>query len=208
MRAPLLSAGPHDFARLREAYAGADPIVFHLLDELQESAFIYRLFEQEQYFENNRRRIQWMKHHLHEYRSRRGDDDYKVLFKMGSAHTGRGYSPFLQLDVGNHAAEWAAGRGGDSFHLYVLAPEQVSADGQRVDFRQGGGAFLGPLFEQMEEGAWSVFDLRPLRPYFSPPSRFAGQRELAEFVFRHDAVALAPLFHAAVPLVAEPDSDG
>ena len=67
------------------------------------------------------------------------DPDARVIYKFGAAHTGRGYSPYHQLDLGNQAAELAFAAGGESFHLFVfgryfraMALDRMSSRSTRV----------------------------------------------------------------------------
>ena len=51
---------------------------------------------------------------------------------------------------------------------------------------------------------WGVFDLRTLRPYFASRKNRESNPELSELAFRYDALALAPEFHAATPMIDLP----
>ena len=127
----------------------------------------------------------------------------RVLIKLGSAHAGRGYSPYDQLDVGNLAAELAFASGSDSFHLYVLARRSLRPDGSSTDFMQSSPE-LGPFYDR--GGAEPLlFDLRELRAWAS--ARRESDAALHSVVFRFDALLLLPEFHAAEELVPMPDGD-
>lgn len=175
-----------------------------ILEELAASALVYQHYVAERYFENNRDRVRLIKRHFRQAIAR--DDTSsspKVLVKLGSVHAGRGRSPMMQLDVGNTAAELAALRGGDSFHLLVVARRSVGADGTEQDWSEM-ASYIGRLDAQRPDDAWGVFDLRPLRTHFASAKRRDEHPDLADLVFRYDAVLLADRFHAAEALVPLP----
>ena len=176
-----------------------------ILEELAASAVVYQHFKERRFFHNNRDRIELMKRHFVDYLEGAGGigEAPKVLMKFGSAHMGRGYSPFDQLDLGNQAAELSFARGGDSFHLLVAAAEMVTPDGSRVPTSEGGG-YLTPLLPHRAGDGWTVFDLRPLRPYLSAKSVREKYPELTRIAFAFDALAVAPAFHPADAMVPLP----
>ncbi len=190
-----------------DAFAAALPAdanqARQIVRELSASATVYQHYQNKRYYLNNYDRIQLMKRHLAEYIAGAGGLEAapKTLFKFGSAHMGRGYSPFHQLDLGNAAAELAVARLSDSFHLNVVALASVR-DGEEKDWTAD-SPYLGRFAAAMEDGSWGVFDLRPLRPFFASSKNREAHPELAELVYRFDALAVAPKFHeveAMIPL--------
>ncbi|ANM29344.1 hypothetical protein ABI59_06665 [Acidobacteria bacterium Mor1] len=174
-----------------------------IVQELSASATVYQHYQNKRYYLNNYDRIQLMKRHLAEYIAEAGglESAPKMLFKFGSAHMGRGYSPFHQLDLGNAAAELAVARLSDSFHLDVTALASVR-NGEERDWTAE-SPYLARFAAAMGENAWGVFDLRPLRPFFAAGKNREAHPELAELVYRFDALAVAPKFHeveAMIPL--------
>jgi hypothetical protein len=123
------------------------------------------------------------------------------LIKLGSAHAGRGHSPFDQLDVGNLAAELGFAAGSDSFHVFVFGRRSIASDGSANDFAAS-TAYLKPFYDQLAD-APRLFDLRGLRPWAS--ARRESAPELHALIFRFDALLLFPALHAAEELVALPD---
>ena len=176
-----------------------------IVDELRRTAIVYQHYQNERYFLNNRDRVRLMKRHLAAYIDEAGGLDAvpRTLFKFGSVHMGRGYSPMYQLDLGNAAAELAAARGSESFHVNVSTLTSVGADGERKDWAEESPE-LALFGRHMTEGQWGVFDLRGLRPYFTSDRRRQAQPELADLVFRFDVLAVAPEFHAATPMLDMP----
>lgn len=174
-----------------------------MIDELAESAVIYQLSHVGKRYENNHQRVKLMKQHLHQQLGQRtpgAPHMGKILMTFGAVHMGRGYSPFNQLDLGNHVAELAAARGGDSFHLEVMAREFAGVEKEN---RADGGTeapYLALLHAQRASDDWTVFDLRVLRPYFHRPENREGHEELSEIVWRYDAIAYRAQFRPAEPL--------
>lgn len=190
--------------RLRDALPESRSRERRILDELAASAIVYQHFGAGRYYLNNRDRIRLMKRHFVEAMSSAGGLQKmpKVLLKFGSAHMGRGYSPFHQLDLGNQAAELSVARGGDSYHLLVLARRSVRGD-QSSDWAEQ-SPYLARLDAHRPEGAWGLFDLAAMRPFFAVKANREAHPDLAETVFRFDALLLAPVFHAADALTPLP----
>ena len=192
-----------------QAFADRLPAEAHearrIVEELRQTAIVYQHYQNERYFLNNRDRVRLMKRHLAAYIDEAGGLDAvpKTLFKFGSVHMGRGYSPMYQLDLGNAAAELAAARGSESFHVNVSTLSSLGADGERKDWTEESPE-LALFGRHMTEGQWGVFDLREMRPYFASDRRRQAQPELADLVFRFDVLAVAPEFHAATPMLDMP----
>jgi hypothetical protein len=209
------TAGPEDFEELRAAFSrpvdGGDGTsteerdeALAIVDALAASAQIYQLWRTENY-ENNRRRVAYMNGNLvaglQGWRERHGGPA-KVLLKFGGYHMGRGRSPANQFDLGNLAMQLATYRGGRSLHLFATALGMRGADGSFSDW-----GIDEPVWrlirEQVDpEQPWTVFDLRPLRPYFHRAANQQGNESIAGTVWNYDLVAIAPEFHPAEPLVA------
>lgn len=124
----------------------------------------------------------------------------RLLVKVGAMHGGRGYTPLNQLDVGNLVAAMADLRGGESLHLFTVAPAVRQADGS-VDDLSSRIEYLRPLLDRADDGPWTVFDLRPLRPFFHSGDHREAHPELADLAFRYDVVVLGGELHAARDLV-------
>ncbi|MDX1503099.1 MAG: hypothetical protein R3325_12135 [Thermoanaerobaculia bacterium] len=172
--------------------------------ELAATAVVYQHYGAQRYFENNRDRVRLIKRYFRQaLAGSAAGDGAKAIIKMGSVHSGRGRSPMMQLDIGNTASELAALRGGDSFHLVFFTRRSVAADGSESDWAEEAPA-LAMLDAHRPEGAWALFDLRPLRSHFASSKRREQNPDLADYVFRYDALLLADRFHAAETLVPLP----
>ena len=64
--------------------------------------------------------------------------------------------------------------------------------------------YLALFGAAMTEGQWAVFDLRGLRPYFAVSSNREAHPDLAELVFRFDALVVAPRFNPSTPMIPLP----
>lgn len=201
----LTTIAPEELAAFAETLPAEADVAREIVEELRQSAIVYRHFREKRYYLNNYDRIRLMKRHLARYIADAGglESVPKAIFKFGSVHLGRGYSPLHQLDLGNAAAELAAARFSDSFHLNVSTVASVGPDGVRKEWAEE-SPYLARFSRYLEEGKWGVFDLRGLRRYFAAERNRGAEPEIAELVFRYDALALAPLFHAAEPMIDLP----
>lgn len=185
---------------LARALEPTDPAARLILDEMRASLRIYRHYAEARYFENNAERVRLMKRHfdaaLADLETRQSSPA-RALIKLGAVHSGRGFSPMDQLDVGNHAAELAAARGFESFHVYVFA--RRSTDGKDWSAEPG----LRPFLEVQREREARVFDLRPLRPFLSARARDPDFAAVHELCRRYDALVLFAELHAATDVTAE-----
>jgi len=200
-RAFLISADEDDYAALRDAFEGV-PDAQRIIDELEKSGRIYRLFGAGANYESNHERINLMKQHLAEG-IRELPRGRKVLMKFGAMHCGRGYSQLNQLDVGNAASELGILRGGGSFHVVLTAGSQRGPEGSIIDFVRG-APHLQRFLDAMGDAEWAVFDLRPLRTIFHDESTEEGREALASSVWRYDAIAVTKQFTQASPLPGVP----
>jgi hypothetical protein len=113
----------------------------------------------------------------------------RVLFKFGDYHMYKGINPLRQRDLGNFVAERAEGEGATSLHIMILGARGVHAlyggygkplkhepfvQHDDPDLRWIDDA-LAAIPHDVDPAAWSVFDLRPLRP--KPPTDDAGWRQ-------------------------------
>jgi len=192
----LNSATSEDFAALRVAFAERTHAIA-IINELETSGEIYRLFRSGANYESNKTRIDLMKRHLAE-RVREHPIDEKVVMKFGAIHAGRGYTPLNMLDVGNAAAELGVLKGGGSLHVTITSAEYAD----RAPELETLAAAMG------EEAAWVVIDLRALRPYFHREPNRAGHEALNGLVWRYDLVVLGREFTPAERLPGVPAPPG
>ncbi len=201
----LQSATPEDYAALREAFA--DEEARRIVDELAASSRIYQLFGRGANYRSNHERIQLMKRHLAERVNAAGPET-RVFLKFGSVHMGRGHSPLNQLDLGNAAAEIGLLRGGGSLHVKVTALGSTGTDGAVSDWTASAPHLRRFADAMDDEAAWTVFDLRPLRPIFHRAANAEGREELSELVWAYDLLVVARGFTRAEPLPGVPVAPG
>ncbi|HSR52759.1 MAG TPA: hypothetical protein VLV83_18200 [Acidobacteriota bacterium] len=199
-------ATPEQFEKLRAIMAGAGEEAGKIVDEMEASAHVYRLFRAGRNYESNYDRIRLMKRHFNEQFREiyQGIDTPRIMMKFGSMHGGRGYTALNQLDLGNQAAELAALMGGDSLHVQVLGA-RYDRGGQVIDLSQR-APHLKVFFNNLEEGDLTVFDLRPLRPYFHRKSNREDDQQLNDLVWRYDLLAVFPTLHSAQDLNPNPSA--
>ena len=167
-----------------------------IVAELQATARIYALHHAGRHFDNHRERARLMKAHL------QATGGSRLVVRLGAMHCGRGHSPLLQLDVGNHLAELAARDGGDTLHVQVLARRSRTPDGGHEPLARA--PWLQPLLDAAPDDAGAVFDLRPLRAVFVPAAAQRSAPELCDLVRRYDVAVVFPHFDRCTELVPTP----
>ncbi|MCB0633229.1 MAG: hypothetical protein R2824_32595 [Saprospiraceae bacterium] len=204
------STSADDFARIRSAI-NDDPRGQRLLSELEESWEIYSKYFQRQGYASNRQRAEMMKRHFWEYYrvAKQNGDQPKVLIKLGSNHTYRGANGLNVFDIGNFVNELASIERTGSFHLYVIGKQGTqnaynpftdeSAKQQPYDARNYLDRIdIGPLLEASLEGAWTLFDLRPLRPLLFNKTLKELDPALEKLIWSYDAFLVIPEVHASL----------
>jgi hypothetical protein len=209
----LASATADDFKRLDAAFhAAPGSEAGRILSELETSWEIYQGQFNGHGYESNTQRSALMKAHFMEYYNRalRAENaPPKAVFKFGAYHMKRGQSFINVFDVGNLASELAVANGSHSFHVLVVmaagtqntylpfvgdpAAKQKPYDPIAVfDFMD-----VKPLLETVVKGAWTVLDVRPLRPLLAGGKLGKIDRGLEAAIFGYDAIIVVPTAHAA-----------
>ncbi|MDH3732427.1 MAG: hypothetical protein OEU54_02795 [Gemmatimonadota bacterium] len=194
----LLWSAPDDpFIRLREAIdpepgSRADRVI----ETMQETARINRLFLSGQNWDSNHARAGWLKlsmsRHLDAARTR-GEAHPRALVKLGANHAYRGLNQTRQYDVGTMLAQVAEAEGSGSFHLLVVG----GPDTRRSQFNPialsyeteaaGMLSVILPTQALVLPDAWTLFDFRPFRAAIHE-RRVDVTQELFDLVFNFDAV--------------------
>ena len=130
----------------------------------------------------------------------------KVLLKFGAFHGYRGLNPVHGSGIGNYVAEFAEAQGAQSLHIYLMPVKgsqpihpRVGQPAQLRPFNladQPGWRYLQPIFSNLLQSDWTMFDLRPLRPDVSRPG--AINADLATLVFGYDILVMVPEGRPAV----------
>ncbi len=176
-----------------------------MLDALIASREIFQKNISGQSYASNRQRALLMKKNFvdtYAAAAQRQNVFPKVFFKFGAWHLYRGINPLHSSELGNLAAEAAEGHQLKSVHILILgvkgersrftgigrpfqpAPLDLAND-KESDF-----LFLKPLFDNMVENLWTLYDLRGLRARFSRYGRVDPELERA--IFGYDFVVLIP----------------
>ena len=116
-----------------------------------------------------------------------GEAAPKVVVKMGSAHLGRGQSPFGPFTVGNFLSDLAQSNGRRSFHFLALA-QNDKADSTRPALWAWGA--LRPIADIVPTDETTIIDLRPLRPFLYSRRLGTVQADLSRFIYGYDAIVI------------------
>lgn len=192
----LAKAKPSALRALRSAFEPrGDEEALARIDGMLESNAIYAPYVRDtgSFATSNRRRETLMKEQLVDYvrdwESSRGALP-KIFHK--NAHAEKIAPSDLHVTFGAFVAEWARGRGEETFH--VLAD---CKGGQIPESGQGGGgectAYLGgkdsPFTDHLRDNRITVIDLRPLRQYFGASFLSPAQRRR---IVSYDAYVAIP----------------
>lgn len=186
-----------------------------LYDSLLTSRDIYAKFMSGAGYASNRERAMLMKKLFRtDYIEAQARDAAppKVLFKFGAYHLGRGMNGLHSSEIGDYVSELAEGRGQKSVHIMILGVKGtqsafagIGKPYAEVPLDLAGDAhspliWAKPLYDNLLEKSWTLFDTRSLREKFSS---FSGvDPELERMIFAYDYVILIPDPTASHPLTA------
>lgn len=182
------------FDRLRNAYSRAPTKhVTRLLGALTTSNRIYVHDIAAQhgaltgYAANSDRERLMKTQFMAEYRRAQaaGDSLPRVLLKVGAAHGALGLTPSALTSLGTFVHELATANGMESFHL---AAWLVNKPGTYWSLSESPGYEL--LAKQGSTDAWTIVDLRPLRPLLHAGRLAAVTPQLRTTIASYDAVLL------------------
>ncbi|MFV1986632.1 MAG: hypothetical protein ACC682_05100 [Gemmatimonadota bacterium] len=193
----LWAAPDETFDRLR---AALDPLpgsrADRVIETMEETARINRLFQGGQNWESNHVRSTWMKRsmarHLDAARAA-GEAEPRVMVKLGANHTYRGLSQTRQYDIGTMLAQVAEAEGSRSFHLLVVGgpdtraslfnPVAMTYETEPV----GMLSVVLPTQRLVLPDSWTLFDFRPLRAAIHNQKVDVTQ-EMFDLAFNFDAL--------------------
>lgn len=159
---------------LRNAWPVRDAETSSILDTLEQTFAINRLWVAGKGFASNERRSDFLRHNFIAYwnAEKAAGRTPKVFAKLGASHMVRGRNNSEVYDLGTLMPEAAALEGRHAFHLLVLPgvgastavfnPSTWSYDAAppKDDYMQG----LEPLLGAVEPDTFTLIDLRSLRP--------------------------------------------
>ncbi len=182
-----------------------NPTSLALIDALIKSRDIYQKNMSGSGYESNRERALLMKSNfVNDYEQATQADGVppKVLLKAGAWHMYKGINPLRNNDMGNFVTELADGQGTMSLHIMILGVKgsqlRFAGIGRRYqagDFnlaedKDSDFLFLKPMFDNLESGGWTMFDLRGLRKGFR--SLEPVDKEMERLIFGYDLLVLIP----------------
>lgn len=167
------SGDPALVREVRETWPGVSPEADWILETLEETLEINRLWVGGQAWRSNARRVQFLRHNFlrHWRDAHRQGPAPKVLVKLGASHAVRGRSMVEVFDLGTLLPELAVIEGSGSFSVLVLP----GAGTEVARFDPANWAYVaGPAPDSYGEGfdaitraafddAFTLIDLRPLR---------------------------------------------
>lgn len=190
------SGDPTLVTAVREAWPQPSAEVASILETLEETFEINRLYFAKQGYASNARRAALLRRNFlaHWSAHRNAARPPRVLLKYGATHVVRGLTQVGTFDTGSLIAELAAARGERSFHLLVLpgndsrtAVFDPSAFTYKPsapkDMYQKG---LGWIIDEAWPDAFTLFDTHQLRP--AVYSARSADPELVRAVYGFDAV--------------------
>lgn len=179
---------------VRTAWPGAPAAAASIIETLEETLEINRLFFERQGYASNARRAALLRRNF--IRQWRAAGEPKVFLKFGSTHAIRGLTTVQTFDMGAQIAELAAARGGASFHLLVLPGNDARAavfDPSAFTYKpsapkDGYQKGLGWMIDEAWPDAFTLFDTHKIRPALY--SARSADPELVRTVFGYDAVVV------------------
>jgi hypothetical protein len=196
-------------AALRSAWPKPDTRSLRILDTLEETLEINRLWIAHRAWESNQRRAAFMRGNFlrHWHAGKKAGPSPRVFLKYGASHMMRGRNTTETFDLGTLVPEIAEVEGGKAFSLLVLPGanssiaaldpatfgyKPVPAEGE---YQRG----LAPLYSQAIPDAFTLFDTRKLRPLLGF-SRTPADPELMRMVHGFDAILIMSGSTASVAL--------
>ena len=207
------SGDPALVRSLREAWPRRSAVATEILDALEETLEINRLWVAERGWESNARRAEYMRRNFaaHWTAGTKAGKGPRVFAKMGASHMLRGRSMTEVYDLGSLIHETAALHGDTVFHLLVLP-----GSGSRVAvFNPSAWRFepgppkdsymegLEPITKAAFDDAFTLIDLRPLRPLLGH-WRDDSDPNLMRVVHGFDAVLILSGSTPSTNLLGEP----
>lgn len=205
---------PEILADLRRAWPQPDAESALVLDVLEETLAVNRLFAERRGWESNERRAQLNRRNFLRYwdqaqaARRDGEALPRVLFKFGASHMVRGRTMTEVFDLGSLAAEMAAAEGSRSFHLLVVGGagtqhavfNPVALRYEPAPVELAAEPALRPLVSQALPEGYTLIDLRPLRPLLSAARTRTADPELMRIVHGFDALLILTGSRPSQPL--------
>ncbi len=190
------SGDPALVAAVRAAWPNADREASWMLNTLEETLTINRYWVQGEGWRSNQRRADFNRSNLRRYWAAEGERNPKVMFKFGSSHMVRGLSHTQVFDIGTHVSERAELMGQKSFHVCVLpgaGSQHAQFDPSAWTYRPAdAGTYIdegmAPLMSAAYSDAFTLIDLRPIRPLAFGARHKALDADLVRTIHGFDAL--------------------
>lgn len=195
------SAPDSSFRTLRGAFASSpSPRAKAIIDLLERTAAINRLFLSGRGYESNQMRSAFMRENFARALgdAERGGRSPRVLFKFGGSHMMRGYNYTHSLDLGTAAAVYAEAKGERSYNILVVGGKGsrstrmniVKAQYEPTGTAELSDANLAWLVPAVPDGEWSVFDLRSVKVEYLRRRGSALTPVQDRFLHAYDAIVV------------------
>lgn len=192
------SGDPELVRAVRRAWPDPDPASDWILDTLEETLEINKLWVSGKGWASNARRAAFMRSNLrrHWLAEKAKGRAPKALFKFGAYHAARGRSGTEVYDIGEFAPAIAELENSHSFHLLVgagVGAQQAVFDPATLGFAPAPadssiGFGVAPLAALAYPDAPTLFDLRPLRPLMSARQAKTADPDLVRAIHGFDAL--------------------
>lgn len=159
---------------VREAWPGVDSQSATILNTLEQTLAINRLWVQGRAWESNRQRAALQRQNFLRYwnAAKQNGETPKVMAKYGSSHMVRGLSQTAVYDLGTLLPEIAAIEGGHSVSVMVLPGRESQVAGLNPSnwsyaprsAKDGYDKGIDPLVDAAFEKSFTLIDLVSLRP--------------------------------------------
>jgi len=197
---------------LRSAWPERDEETAAILNTLEETLEINRLFMSGQNWQSNQRRADLIRSNFlrHWKAEKAAGRSPRLMAKMGASHLVRGRSYTEAFDLGTLLPELAGMEGGHSFNVMILPGKDALTavfDPTNFSFRaapakDGYGKGTEPVLAAALDDRFTLIDLRPLRSVIRP-GKISDDQELVRLIFGYDMLLLMSGSTASGELVHE-----
>jgi|TARA_R110002124_G_scaffold204415_1_gene370819 hypothetical protein len=180
---------------LRAAWPDRDNETSAILDTLEETLEINRLYLNGQNWQSNQRRADLIRaNFLRHWQAEQVDGrPPRLMAKMGASHLVRGRSYTEAFDLGALLPELAAMEGGHSFNVMVLPGKgSLTAVFDPTNFsfkaapaKDGYAKGIEPVLDAAMQDQFTLIDLRPLRSVIRP-GKMQNDQNLVRLIFGYD----------------------
>lgn len=190
------SGDPALVGALRAAWPNPEADADEVLVTLEETLAINRLWTTRQGWLSNQRRAQFNRANFRRLWAGEEGRSPKVMLKFGASHMVRGLSHTQVIDVGTQVSELAEAMGQTSFHVAVMpgaGVEVAQLDPSAWTYRpSAAGTYadqgLAPLLDAAHADAFTLIDLRPIRPLVFGRAHKSLEPDLVRTVHGFDAL--------------------